>query len=480
MVSNKFVKDVGILGIAQFFTIIGQIILLPIFTKILGPLAYGLWIQTFITTSFLIPFISLGIPYAMIRFLPSLKNKKDIQEDFYSALTLIFVLSLIVSILLFVNSESIANAVFEGEKQIVELISFILPLEGLFLICITYFRAFREMKKYSMFIVVRSYGDIIVASYMILTGNELFNVIISVLIFHGILSLIALVYIIMQIGITVPKHVHTIEYIKFSLPTLPFKISSWTISSSDRYVIAFFLGASFIGFYSPAYSIGFMVATLAEILNIVLLPTLSKLYDDEKINEVKIYLKYSLKYFLMLAIPYVFGVSLLSKQILIILSTNEIAHEGYLVVPFVAASGLFFGISSIMIQSISISKKTKVLAFVWLSAAILNILMNLIMVPLIGIIGAAIATLFAYLLATTTLFYFSFKYIRFDIEKRFIIKSIFSSFVMAIIILTWDPIKTFDILLCILSSIVTYFLALSVLNGFKKDEIIFFKNLTKI
>ena len=69
----------------------------------------------------------------------------------------------------------------------------------------------------------------------------------------------------------------------------------------------------------------------------ILLPSvLPKYYDENNIEKVRIFLKYSMKYFLLIAIPSAFGLSILSKPILLILTTPEIALNGYLITPFVA------------------------------------------------------------------------------------------------------------------------------------------------
>ena len=114
------------------------------------------------------------------------------------------------------------------------------------------------------------------------------------------------------------------SYLHYGLPLVPSIIFGWIAASSDRYVIVYFLGLAPVGIYSAAYNISqaAIFMSLAPI-SFVLVPTLSKLYDDNKIEEVKTHLRYSLKYFLMFAIPVTFGVSVLARQILTILATSE-------------------------------------------------------------------------------------------------------------------------------------------------------------
>jgi O-antigen/teichoic acid export membrane protein len=61
-----------------------SLIMLPLLTKNLPTSEYGVWVQISVTIG-LIPAVALlGLPYSMVRFLPSVKGREAIQEIFYS------------------------------------------------------------------------------------------------------------------------------------------------------------------------------------------------------------------------------------------------------------------------------------------------------------------------------------------------------------------------------------------------------------
>ena len=78
---QKFAKDVGIIGVTSILTSLSGIILLPLLTKTLGSHDYGIWAQVQVTIGLALGFVGLGLPYAMTRFLPSKKDKWEIQEE---------------------------------------------------------------------------------------------------------------------------------------------------------------------------------------------------------------------------------------------------------------------------------------------------------------------------------------------------------------------------------------------------------------
>jgi O-antigen/teichoic acid export membrane protein len=441
---------------------------------------YGIWVQISVTIGLIPAVVMLGLPYTMVRFLSAAKKREEIQEGFYSIAFIVLFTSAIASLLLFLLSKPIAATLFDNNltiARILPLIVFIACLNGLLL---NFFRTFQQIKRYSIFLFIQTWLNVALVAYFVLSGYGIFGAVMGLLISTFFIFLIMASLIILEIGIKIPKFTHIREYLAFGLPTIPGNLSSWIVNSSDRYVIGIFLGTAFVGYYSPGYALGSMIGMFMAPLGFMLPAVLSKYYDENNMNEVKTVLRYSLKYFLLLAIPATFGLSLLSKPILTILSTPEIASQGYLITPFVALSTLLFGVRAVIAQIIILEKKTKITGTIWIIAAILNFGLNLILIPYIGILGAAITTLLAFAVALILISFYSFKYFKFDIDFRFILKSIFASIVMSLVIITWNPLGALNVLIVIGICAVVYAAILLLLKGVKKEEIKFFKELFKV
>ena len=181
-----------------------------------------------------------------------------------------------------------------------------------------------------------------------------------------------------------------------------------------------------------------------------------------------------------LAIPAAVGLSVLSNIIIQVLSTPEIAANGYFVTPFITASIVLFGIYSIIANILLINKKTQLIGSLWFFAAISNVVLNFILIPIIGILGAAISTLVAYTIVFIISVFYSSKYIKFDFDLPFIGKSIISAFIMSLIIIKFYPSNVLYLLIVIGVSSIIYIAILTLLKGFKKDEIEFFKEMLKL
>jgi O-antigen/teichoic acid export membrane protein len=190
-------------------------------------------------------------------------------------------------------------------------------------------------------------------------------------------------------------------------------------------------------------------------------------------------MKYSLKYYLAIAIPSFFAVSILSKQLLLVLSTQEIAINGYLVTPFVAAAMLLTGAYEVFLQVIALKLKTALAGSIWVISAAVNFGLNLILIPYLGIIGAALTTLLAFACAFVFTTAYSLKNFAFDVSGTFILKSICASLAMSALLFAWSPVGLLNILLSIGISAVIYLSILLVLRGLTVSEIKFFCTVLK-
>ena len=478
---QKFAKDTVVIGIANILIGLSGLILLPLLTKTLGPHDYGIWTQVNITISLILGFVGLGLPYAMTRFLAAKTNKEEIQDEFYSVFCFVFIATLIASFILIMLANFFAKAFFRGAIDIVRITALIISVWSLDWVYLSLFRSFRQMKRYSIFVVADAYGQIGLIAYLISNGYGLFSILLSVLFIKVMVFFILSYSVKLQIGIKRPHFSKLKEYLNFGLPTIPGNISSWIVASSDRYVIGYFLGMTSVGVYSAGYNLGSVIFMPIGVLGFILPPTLSKLYDEGKTDKVKNHLSYSLKYFLALAIPFVFGVSLLGKQVLRIFSTPEIAIQGYYIIPLIALSSLFYGVYVVVGHILILVKKTKIVGATWGISALVNLLLNILIVPHVGILGTAITTLIAYSLVLVIIVHYSFKEFRFNIEWSFIFKSLIASVIMSLAIWRITLVGTLDVVLTVVLGVVLgmviYGAILFLLKGFSEEEFKFFKGL---
>lgn len=472
----KFAKHTFIISALHVLGIIQGLVFLPVITKILGAADYGIWSQLKNTMNLLVPLAFFGLVDALERFLSGEKDREKIQEGVYSSLVFISGIILIMALLLVIFSGPAAT--FFGFAPIfIKLLSLLIIFESLNTILIAVVQARREIEKYFWFSISKMFGETGLMIGAIVLGYGLYGAVLSVLLVRILIFLILFIYVVKKIGIKIPNFSLIKDYLRFGVPTMANGISYWVVASADRYVIGFCLGIIFVGYYVPAYSIGMLLVFFILPISSMLTVVLPKFFDENNLSEVKNYLSHSLKYFSLIMIPAVFGLSILSRQLLTILSTKEIAANAYFVTPFITASMFVYGITCFLGHILTLVKKTKIIAVIWAIAAFLNLGLNIIFIPRFGIIAAAIVTFMSYFCAFVLMRHFAFKEFQFKIDWNFIIKSIAASILMILFIKWFNPWGLFSVILSVILGALTYGVLIFLFKGIGKKEIIFLKNI---
>jgi O-antigen/teichoic acid export membrane protein len=438
----------------------------------LGVQDYGLYVQFTVTISLIMSFATLGLPYAMVRFLSSVKDRKQIQDDLFSSIGLIAAFSILISLILIAFSESLAKVLFENNRYLVIILAVIIPIDCIANALNNMFRVYQEVKKYVVYGLLKTYIEIAIITIIAFYGYGMIDIALSILVVRSIFLLIILMIVVPPLGTGIPRFSRMKDYLKFSLPTIPSNLSSWIINSSDRYIIEIFMGLTYVAYYNPAYNLGSLIQMFMTPINFVLVSLVAKYFEENKIDMLKELFKYSIKYYLLFAIPAFFGLSILSKQILTLIATPEMAENSYLVVPFSALSYLIMGFGGVSLGfACYLRKKTHIDMINWILIAAINIGLNLFLVPRMGILGAAIATLAASLIGYAFGIYFAFKYFDFEIDYKSIAKIIIASLIMSAAISNIHPDGLLTIIITIGIAVVIYIVLIIPMRLITKEEI---------
>ncbi len=337
--------------------------------------------------------------------------------------------------------------------------------------------------------IAKNIINLIIVYILLLFNNNIISAAIGSIISNLFILIILFINITPKLPITIPNFSLLKNYLKFGIPLIPSYLSNWIVNSSDRYLITLMLGINFVGFYNPAYSLGMILILFVSPISFLFPVILSKYFDFQETDSVRTVIRYSIKYFLVLSIPLIFFLSINSRYILKILTTDLIAENSYMVVPFIAISALFYGIYTIMSNVIIIHNKTIFIAKIWLIAGFLNIILNIFLIQYLNILGAALSTLICFLFIAISVTLYSSKLFYIDYSLKTIFKTIFISLIVALFLLIM-PLQNFGIFLF---EIVFYFLLVFILlfyfQIFSKIEIEFmkinfilplWKNLTKL
>jgi len=473
----KVVKDMGVIGISRFLITISSIVLIPFLTKYLGAFGYGLWSQATVTIGLSVLALRFGTPLSIARLFPG-KDMSEIGKELSSILVLIVTVVGTFSVLLFVFPEPLGNAIFEGEFLIVQLVAVIIFIECLDKIFLAVFQAFREMKKIAIINVIHKYSEVGLAIILVLLGYGIIGAILALLVVRGVLSLVLFILIKQKIPLSKPEFSSLEEHLSIGVPAMPGGISHLLVDMSDRYIIGIFLGATYVGYYAPGYSLGKIVPTfMASVLAYVLLPTLSEYHEGGNTSKIRNILNLCTKYFLMLAVPAIIGIIIVGEEILIIFTTQEIAVNGYIILVLSSFVGLFVGLYSIYKQTVFLEKETKLFTILWGVGAGFNLSGNILFIPRFGIVAAGITSILSYLIVTIPIMNFARRKSLLIINYLAITKILLSATVMGLLLyLIRIQVWSNPFFLIIIGTI-AYFSIIYVIRGVDRKEIDYLKGI---
>ncbi|QQG38510.1 MAG: lipopolysaccharide biosynthesis protein [Candidatus Woesearchaeota archaeon] len=473
---RKFTKDVLTLALVTIFISLAQIVLLPLLTKNLGARDFGIWVSIILTADFLALVASLGLGSGIIRFFSrnnkNLRNKKDL----FSILFLGVITGIFFSVLLFLLSNPIATYIFKDPSSyiFIRVASIMVFLATLNVLIVNYFNAIRKIYTYSSLLFLQSFIELLAVFYFILNGFGLGGAIIGSILSRLLVTIVG--FILIKGNITFNLDFTRLKsYLIYSLPLAPLSFFFWIIHSSNSYIIGLFGGAANIGIYSFVYSLSKIMFLFMGPIGLILYPALSMAWDNKKFKEAKNYLSYSLKYFLLLAIPSIFGLTFLAKPLIKIIADNNFLG-GAILFPLIAGGLMLYKIGEIFLYILTSKKETLKIFYIYGSGALFSLVLSFFLVYLYGIIGAAIATFATYLYIFIVMFFKSYIAFKFKIDYKFLVKSLIASVVMSIIIPLFNINNLFGLIKVIILGVVIYFAIILLTKAIKKEEMLFLYN----
>jgi O-antigen/teichoic acid export membrane protein len=475
-----FGRQVGYVIVANIVIVVFSFIQLPILTKELGANLYGVWSLINVAIYLLSPFALLSLSSAIIRFLAAEKDKGKIREDFFSTYFIVCFAGIILSLLLFFLSNFLAYSVLKDANfsSYIRLAAVLIFLNATYQLLINFFRIKKRIGLFTTLSLAFNFSQIGMIILLLKLGYDLTGAITALIIVGVLFHLIMLGIILKQIGFKFPKFSNMKSYLKWSIPLTPSDAIFWVIDTSDRYVVAFFVGVTAAGIYNSAYAIGIYAAFALTPLGTVMFPNVAKTYAEGNREMTGHYLSYSIKYLMMITIPAAFGLSILAKPLLTLITTPEFV-SGSVVVPFIAAGAIFRCVYQIHVTVLNLAGKNGLVLILLGLAAGLNVVLNVILIPHLGILGAGLGTLVAYFVLSILTLVASRRYFKANLNYLFIVKSFFAAAVMDLGIWLIHPDSIANVLISIIVGIIIYFAILLLVKAFSKNELAFFYSLIK-
>lgn len=191
------------------------------------------------------------------------------------------------------------------------------------------------------------------------------------------------------------------EVLRYGLPLTATFALSFVVLSSDRFLIAHFLGEASTGAYAAGYDLAWnSIILLMMTVNLASYPITMRALEAEGKEAARAQLIRNSELQFLVALPATVGLAMLAPQIGAVMFGPTFRSEATALLPWVATSALLHGIRAYHFDlAFQMSRRTIGQVWVLGAAALSNVIFNLMWLPRFGVLGAAWATLAAYGLA---------------------------------------------------------------------------------
>lgn len=434
MKSNLF-QNTLIYTIGNLLSKIIGFLMLPVYTNYLTTSQFGRFDLLITAVTLMLPIVTLQISDAAYRYLVDEEDEREkekvITNAFFGLLINVVVGFSIVMLILILT--------YQITYTKLELICFFLLAFSnlLFVFLQQVIRGLKSNKEFALSGIINA---LLLALLSILFLVFMDLEYIGLLIANILAYFMAVAYILFKINI--------FKYVKFklfnarlykililySIPLIPNLISWWAINFSDRILISYYLGVDQNGIYAIANRFSTILFFMTTVFNLAWQESAILSFKDS--NKDKYYTLVFSKYLRFLFTTILILISGIGIAVPIIL--NESYQEAQYIVPFLFYGVVFSAFSSFYGTGFQSSKNTNEAVVSSLAAGIINIGLNILLLPRIGVLAAGISTLIAFFIMWLIRVYQTKKYFNIKINIKDFISLILINILFVLVFFVTD------------------------------------------
>lgn len=386
---NKTIKDFINYFFSDLFVKGFLFISLPLLSRVMDPSEYGKLSLINAAISILFVFLSFNIQNAITN--QYMREKKNFGSYLFSNLSVLIPLQIIV-ILLSPFYLSYLSHWFGLLEQDIFYVLMICSMLTLFNVYMGYLLASRNSKEYSIWNVVSKLSELMLIFIfaLLLVDNQYLSKIYAQL----LVTIVLLFFAIPRLYKLTVLH-FDISYVRaamlFALPLIPHAITNNLLSQVDRFLINSQLGTVATGLYSFAYNLGMAIVIVIMAWNASWQPKLFQLLNEgnrKAINKVAYSSACIIFFFSVLAIFF-------SEEVIVLLASPDY-YESIKILPIIVIGNALIHVYMSYANFVFYEKKTVYISLATGIALLVNVGLNLWLIPIYGINGAAWATVISY------------------------------------------------------------------------------------
>ena len=372
----------------------------PIFTRIFSPDEYGAWSFISAVIAFLTGILLLGGDSAYTRYF--FECKSDEERKTLSSTWFLFLAlwSHLVVLALLPFSKTITIMLLEEQTfQLAWVIALVFSPAAMLNMLLS--QALRNQFKARLFTALNVITAALTLILAVMFAHYLKLGIAGALLGAGLVSLLMIpvrLYSIRELLTKKLSPLHLKKLLIFGLPLVPVELAFWLFSNADRIMLIKMVSLKAAGIYAIAISMAAVLSLLHTAVGQSWQPYALKIYKENPEDAKRIFAQ-TLNYLMAAASFIVVAFVAVSQEALYILVAPSY-YASFKAIPFLALGILFFMSTQITVVSILVKNKTLYIMIVCWIIALVNVLLNYLLIPRWGIVGAGAATGMAYVIFT--------------------------------------------------------------------------------
>lgn len=398
---RKITKDLLTYLPGKALPALAAFITVPIYTRMFSPNEFGNYALAVAASEFLLLGTSTGFGQGAVRFFSAYQMKSNLSGYFatvFGSISLITFAAAAISAGLLLICQSFISPVLLNLFWAALALYTASTFNAIFMDVL---RGQEKSRWYSIVWVCQCYGGIAIGLILVL----IFGMDISGLIWGQTLGLVfSLPPLIWLTTRGVPLNSARIDRADFKQLwafALPFTIGNlafWTLSLADRYIVEMFRGSYEVGLYSVASKISWRsIQLLVNLFFLVPAPLISRLWEEKGRQATEEVLTSFTRIFFLMIIPAVVGLAAIAAPLLRLLADEEY-FGGYPVIWLAAITSMALGLSDLGSSGCLVMNRTRLIARNQCIAAGTGLILNFILVPILGFMGAALSGALAFFL----------------------------------------------------------------------------------
>lgn len=192
-----------------------------------------------------------------------------------------------------------------------------------------------------------------------------------------------------------------VRFFAYGAPVAVSLVFEHLLSTGDRFVIAALMGEASTGAYAAGYGITDRSLNIIFIwLGMTAGPLAIKAFEHEGADAARAVLRQAAGLMGLIALPAATGIALLSEPFARLLIAESLAGAAAPIMPLIAVGAMLNGFMTYVFhESFVIGRQPRIMAALMAGSAVLNLVLNFALIPVMGLVGAALATVLSYALA---------------------------------------------------------------------------------